>query len=298
MTSERCSFAGFDDCIVLRTGDSKLIVTTEVGPRILYFGPENGPNMLLVRKEHEGLKGGPYRSYGGHRMWAGPEEKPRTYTSDSFPVSVEEITQKGKPTLQLKSVVDEFQIQKCIEISVGSRFFEISHQLVNHGTEPIVLSPWAITVMEPGGEVVIPHNPTRPQADDNLLPIQNVVLWGYVEMTDPRYTWGRKVIRLRSTDDPNPTKFGAFVAAGLAAYSNLGYTFVKRFYTYHGEPLPDRGCNFESYTKAGMIEIESVAPLHTLKPGEASDTHTERWSLVPGMAPLDDEEAYNWLLNL
>ncbi|MBS1725535.1 MAG: hypothetical protein JST51_02355 [Armatimonadetes bacterium] len=298
MTSERCSLAGFDGCIVLRTGDLKMVVTTEVGPRILYFGREGGPNMLLVRKEHAGQKGGPYRSYGGHRLWIGPEDKRKTCTSDSFPVEIEEVTKKGKRFLRLSSPVDEFHIQKTIEIYVGDGYFEIGHVVTNRGVYEATLAPWAITVMEPGGECLIPHNPTRPQADDNLLPIQNIALWGYTEMTDPRYTWGRKVIRLRSTDDPNPTKFGAFVTAGLAAYSNLGFTFVKRFYTYHGESLPDRGCNFESYTKAGMLEVESLAPLQTILPGKSSDTHVERWSLVEGTAPTGDDEAYAWLLNL
>ena len=294
MEFERCSFAGFDGCIVLRQGNLKLIVTTEVGPRILYFGPSDGPNMLLVRKEHEGLKDGEYHSYGGHRLWIAPERKPNTYTPDSFPV-----TEKAIPGgVKLSSPVDEFGIQKSLKILARDSFFEIRHAVANKSSEPVTLAPWAITVMAPGGEVIIPHNPTRPQADDNLLPIQNIVLWGYAEMTDPRYTWGRKVIRLRSTNDPNPTKFGAFVHAGLVAYSNLEHTFVKRFYTYHDEPLPDRGCNFESYTKAGMLEVETLAPLQTIPPGEKSDTHVERWTLTPGMAPANDEAAYEWLLNL
>ncbi len=298
MTFERCTFAGFDDCIVLRTNEMKLIVTTEVGPRILFFGKEGGVNMLLVRKEHEGQKEGAYRSYGGHRLWVGPEEKRKTCTSDSYPVSIEEITRRGKRILRLSSRIDEFHIQKSMEISVEKGYFEIGHQITNHGVYEATVAPWAITVMAPGGECLIPHNPTRPQAEDNLLPIQNIVLWGYTEMTDPRYTWGRKVIRLKSTDDPNPTKFGAFVTAGLATYSNLGQTFVKRFYTYHDEPLPDRGCNFESYTKAGMLEVESLAPLQTLAPGKSSDIHGERWSLVESVAPESDGDAYEWLMNL
>jgi hypothetical protein len=294
MSFERCTFAGFDHCIILRQNGLKLIATTEVGPRVLYFGPEDGPNMFLVRKEHEGLKDGEYHSYGGHRLWIAPEKKPNTYTPDSFPVLEEEIENGVK----LSSPIDEFGIQKSVSILVRGSFFEIRHQVLNSSPDIVVLAPWAITVMAPGGECLIPQNPTRPQADDNLLPIQNIALWGYTEMTDPRYTWGRKVIRLRSTGDPNPTKFGAFVHAGLAAYCNLGYTFVKRFYTYHNEPLPDRGCNFESYTKQGMLEVESLSPLQTIEPGKMSDTHVECWTLTQGAAPQGDDEAYKWLMNL
>jgi hypothetical protein len=274
------SFAGFDDCIEFLHQGLRLIVTTQVGPRILFFGFAEGENMLLVKKEHEGLRDGLYHSYGGHRLWVAPEDRRRTYTPDSFPV---EVTNTGE-RYTFRSPVDEFHIQKSLTVYPSSDGFTIEHVVTNHGVYDATLAPWAVTVMRPGGRCLVPQHPLVPQGNDTLLPVQPVVLWSYSDMTDPRFTWGREVIELRSTDDPNPTKFGTFVAAGVAAYSNLGCTFIKRFPGAIGV-YPDGGCNFESYTRAGMLEVESLGPLVTLAPGASSPVHTETWSLKRGEAP-------------
>lgn len=290
MLFEYEDFADFSDCAVFRHEQLKLIVTTAVGPRILYFGHEDGPNHLLVREEHRGLVGGEYRSYGGHRLWTGPEERPKTYTSDSFPV---DVLEEGE-AVRFAAHVDEFSIQKVIRVSFIPGGFRIEHQLLNHGGYEVELCPWAITVMAPGGECVAPMHQVRAQSA-GLLPVQPVVLWGYASMSDPRYTWGRRVARLRSTDDAEPTKFGSYISQGLAAYSNRGETFVKRF-----SVLPqsashiDMGCNFESYTKAGMLEVESLGALQRVRSGGSTAVHTEEWYLVDGMVPAEDEAAGDW----
>lgn len=294
MQFERERFAGFDQCAVFRHQGLKLIVTTAVGPRVLFFGREDGPNHLLVRPEHQGKIGGEYRSYGGHRLWIGPEERPKTYTSDSFRVDVVEELE----AVRFLSHVDEYHVQKCMRVSFTATGFRIEHTIINQGAHTIEIAPWAITVMEPGGECVIPMHPVRPQSD-GLLPVQPVVLWAYASMADPRFTWGREVARLRSTEDPEPTKFGSYVKQGVAAYSNFGETFVKRFAV---EPFEaghiDMGCNFESYTKAGMLEVESLGVLQRIPSGASSRPHAEEWSLVEGIAPSDDAEAGEWYRRL
>jgi hypothetical protein len=276
-------FAGFDNCVEFLHQGLRLVVTTEVGPRILFFGFEDGPNMLLVKKEHEGLKDGLYHSYGGHRLWIAPESRQRTYTPDSFPVEVSEVGDSRT----FKSIIDEFGIQKEITITPINDGFRLDHCIHNHGPETTELAPWAVTVMAPGGLCIVPQHPLVPQGDDTLLPVQPVVLWSYTDMTDPRFTWGKDFIKLRSTDDPNPTKFGTFVSQGVASYANFGCIFTKRFSGATGN-YPDGGCNFESYTRPGMLEVESLAPLVTLSPGDASPTHSEDWILRRGEITVGD----------
>jgi hypothetical protein len=287
-------FANFTDCAVFRHAGLKLIVTTAIGPRILFFGREDGPNHLLVRPEHKGLIGGEYRSYGGHRLWTGPEERPKTYTSDSFPV---EVFEEGE-AVRFASQVDEFFVQKQMRISLIPGGFRVEHQLLNRGAYEAKLCPWAITVMAPGGECVVPMHPMRPQSE-GLLPVQPVVLWAYARMDDPRYTWGGEVARLRSTENPNPTKFGTHIPQGIAAYSNQGETFIKRF-TVHSlrENHIDLGCNFESYTKEGMLEVESLGILQSVVPGASTSVHTEEWFLLQGVVPEGDEAAGDWFKHL
>lgn len=290
MLFEYEDFADFSDCAVFRHEGLKLIVTTAIGPRILFFGKEEGPNHLLVRPEHKGLVGGEYRSYGGHRLWTGPEERPKTYTSDSFPVDVYE---EGE-AVRFAAQVDEYRIQKVIRISLIAGGFRVEHLLLNTGVYAAELCPWAITVMAPGGECVVPMHPVRPQSE-GLLPVQPVVLWAYARMDDPRYSWGAHVARLRSSDDPLPTKFGTYIPQGVAAYSNQGETFIKRF-TVHplGANHIDLGCNFESYTKQGMLEVESLGVLQSVAAGGSTSVHTEEWFLRDGHVPEDDVKAAEW----
>jgi len=287
-------FADFSDCAVFRHAGLKLIVTTAIGPRILYFGKEEGPNHLLVRQEHRGLVGGEYRSYGGHRLWTGPEQRPKTYSSDSFPV---DVLEEGE-AVRFLSQIDEFHVQKVIRISLIPSGFRVEHQLINHGAYEVDLCPWAITVMDPGGQCAVPMHQIRPQSA-GLLPAQPVVLWAYARMDDPRYTWGGRVVRLRSTEDPNPTKFGTYVDSGLAAYSNHGETFIKRFTVQPmGANHIDMGCNFESYTKQGMLEVESLGVLQRISSGNSTSIHTEEWFLRDGNVPEDDEAAGSWFDDL
>ncbi|OWU64863.1 MAG: hypothetical protein CBB60_007645 [Armatimonadetes bacterium Cent15-Ar3] len=290
MLFEYEDFAGFSNCATFRHQGLKLIITTVIGPRILYFGREDGPNHLLVREEHCGLLGGEYRSYGGHRLWTGPEERPKTYTSDSYSVEVYEEAE----AVRFASRVDEFFVRKLMRVSPIQGGFRIEHQLLNCGAYDVELCPWAITVMDPGGECVIPMHPVRPQSE-GLLPVQPVVLWAYAQMDDPRYTWGKRVARLRSTDDPNPTKFGSYVSQGVAAYSNHGETFVKQFDVQpKGSSHIDMGCNFESYTKQGMLEVESLGYLQKVSPSGSTAVHTEKWFLVDGIVPSSDADAGAW----
>jgi hypothetical protein len=113
-------------------------------------------------------------------------------------------------------------------------------------------------------------------------------------MSDPRYHWGQKVIMLRHGSEGGPTKFGAFVSAGVAAYANFDETFIKVFETLKGN-FPDMGCNFEAFTRHDMLEVESLGPLTMLEPGMSVD-HVERWTIVKQTPPDDQNGCVEWLL--
>lgn len=78
---------------------------------------------------------------------------------------------------------------------------------------------------------------------------------------------------------------------GYAAYFNHGQLFVKKMEYYYDCEYPNYGCNFESYTNAAFIEIESLSPLMTIEAGE-TETLVEKWSLFDGVEkPARDDEA-------
>src|SRR5690606_25812228 len=115
ITLEKVSFAGWPNCLKLSNSAVELIVTTDVGPRILHFGWQGQQNKLFfIDPETTGLTGGDeWHAFGGHRFWHAPEIKPRTYVPDNSPVAHD---WNGK-TLRLVPDVEELTgLQKILEI--------------------------------------------------------------------------------------------------------------------------------------------------------------------------------------
>ena len=88
---EKVSYRGWSNCHRLANDEVELIVTGDVGPRVIRFAPVGGDNLF---KEFDDMMGRTddeeWLIYGGHRFWHAPEEKPRTYYPDNAPVEVTE----------------------------------------------------------------------------------------------------------------------------------------------------------------------------------------------------------------
>lgn len=282
---EEVHFEGWR-CARFVSGNAEAVVTLDVGPRIIRVGFIGGPNFMHVAPETKGLKGGAeYRSYGGHRLWVAPEDWERTYVPENDPVEVE---QEGSAAA-FRSKPDRWGIQKEIRLSPRPELdgFEVLHTVYNRGSDSVELAPWCLTVMGTGGVCLFPQAPFVPHSED-FLPARPLVLWGYTNMQDPRWTWGRRVIRLRQDVLP-PQKVGAQVSQGYAAYANHGALFFKRFPFEPGAKYPDFGCNFETFTREDMLEVESLGPLTTLKPG-GNVKLREAWYLIREFELQDDED--------
>ncbi len=288
-------FAGWPGCLRLSNGQVELVATTAVGPRVIRFGFVGGQNLFKVFSETEGLTGGnEWHSFGGHRLWHAPEVVPRTYAPDNGPV---EHTWDGT-TLRLRSSEPENGLEKetALTMSPDAAQVTVIHRLVNRNPWAIELAAWALSVMAPGGRAIYPQEEYLPHPDC-LVPARPLVLWHFTDMSDPRWTWGRRYIQLRQ--DPGATtkqKVGMLNTLGWAAYLLDGDIFVK---SYGGDPAAvytDMGCNTESYTDPDILEIETLSPLVRLEPGAAVE-HRENWLLARaegelaegGKTPSDDE---------
>jgi hypothetical protein len=182
-------------------------------------------------------------------------------------------------------------IQKEMDVylSPSEAQVEVTHRLRNTNPWAVELAPWALSVMAAGGKAIIPLPPrgTHPEA---LLPVNTITLWAYTDMSDPRWTWGRKYVMLRQ--DPQartPQKAGVMVVDGWAAYARNGHLFVKKFDYVEGALYPDFGCTAEAWTDPDMLEVETLGPLARLEPGAAVE-HVEQWSLFRD-APVPEGDA-------
>lgn len=275
MEMKRISYAGWEDCVQITHQDLTLIITTQVGPRVISCSLKDKGNLFYVHPEQAGSIGGnSWKTYGGHRLWCAPEDLEFTYAPDNFPV---QVTNTGLG-IRFAAAVENSGILKIIVISpvAGENRVRLEHIIHNLGKQTFQLAPWALTVMREGGVAVIPHNLDRPF---QLLPTHNVSLWGYTEMNDPRWHWGKRYIRLQQ--DPGastPQKVGLQNPYGWAGYAVNKQFFLKRFAWLPGAQYPDFNVNFEAYTNQKMLELESLAPLVDLKPGDKV-MHSEEWFL-------------------
>lgn len=295
---EKVKYGNWGDCVKLTNGKMEMVVTVDVGPRVIRCGFVGGQNFF---EETPDIKvdidnGEKWCLYGGHRLWHSPEAYPRSYSPDAEPVKHE----WDSKTLKLIQNVEKVnKIAKEVEIILDEKenMAILRHRLINKNIWPVKLAPWCLTVMAKNGRGIIPQEPYIPHPD-RLLPARPMVLWHFTQMADPRWTWGNKYVQLRQ--DPNnktKTKIGMLNKQGWAAYSLNGEVFIKRY----GEDLdaryPDYGCNTETFTVDAFLELETLGPLRVLEP-EASLIHEERWYIFKGQVGPNEADIDRDLLPL
>lgn len=280
MKIENSQYKSFGNVIKVTTDNYQLMITTDIGPRVIYFGDENYnlfyedidnninfTNDFIKEKYGEDAR---WDIIGGHRLWKAPEFND-TYSIDNKPY--EYNIENNVITLSAKnSAID---IEKIIEIKINENNVELKHTIVNFGDEVVNVANWPLTVLRAGGELSIEMN----NLDMGLLPANNLVLWSYTDLQDSRLKFENNTMFVKQDENAQSNfKIGMYSKKGLAKYKVDGYTFVKEFQVVDTENYPDYTCNFECFTNQYMMEMESLSPLVDLKKGE-SISHKEKWTI-------------------
>jgi len=284
---EKIAYGGWQNCLKLSDGNLELIVTLDVGPRVIRFGVPNGQNVFKEFDDQMGKTSGTeWMAFGGHRFWHAPEVFPRTYVPDFEPV---EYIWKDDVLKLIQKTEPETGIQKEIEISIQDKAVHLTHRLINRNVWPVELAPWCLSVMAAGGRVLVPQEDFIPHPDV-LTPARPIVLWHFTRMNDSRFTWGDRLIQMREDSQfESKQKFGIRNVQGWAAYELGSDLFIKSALLKSEATYPDMGCNFEFFTMPGMLEVESLGPLVKLEPNTATE-HEEIWWVIPKVN-LPTEEA-------
>ena len=303
VTVEEVEYKGWKHNLKIGNGDAELIVTLDVGPRVISYKPAGGKNVFAEFEDQLGKSGEKtWQIRGGTRLWVGPEDVTRTYYPDNGPVKYSElVTTNGDhygDVIFTPAPEKEYGIQKTLEVSIAPKgsAVKLVYHITNISDKPTDLAAWLPSVMAPGGVEVIPlpaHHPhpgpVKPETKpSDYGPSVTMILWPYFEFTDKRWSFGDKYITLRQDGKKGPTKLGFGHRLGWVGYLNGGTLFVKRFGYQEGATYPDNGCNYETFTKEEFLEMESLAPVVTLKPGEKAEL-VENWELTPGVEDFTDE---------
>lgn len=84
LTVETVAYQGWKNNLRLSNGDAELLITLDVGPRILSYRLANRNNVLKEFADQLGQAGEKeWMIRGGHRLWVAPEDTTRTYALDN-----------------------------------------------------------------------------------------------------------------------------------------------------------------------------------------------------------------------
>ncbi|MEM2761714.1 MAG: hypothetical protein QW294_02735 [Candidatus Bathyarchaeia archaeon] len=262
---------------VASIGDMLIGAACDIGPRIIYLASVKRPELNLFGvlpnagvETSEGF----WRIYGGHRLWAAPEAKPRSYSLDNQPVNIEtdsdSLTVHGNPE-------EKNSIQKEITVKANpDGGVQVVHRIRNIGRWPIRLACWALSVMRRNGFAIVPIKPMKVDAE-GLLPDRHISIWPYTNIADKRLVLTSEYIFVKQ--DPKaagPLKIGAKANPNWAAYWVEGMLFLKQFNYEGGAEYPDFSCSVEVYTNPDMLELETLGPLKTVEPSGVIE-HVEVW---------------------
>ena len=295
---EEIAYHGWKNNLRIRGPKTELVITLDVGPRIIRYALHDQPNVFLEVEDQRGcMHEEEWKIRGGHRFWTAPEAD-HSYDPDNYPAHWKKLSDSAIEVAQASSKTFHFQKTMQIEM-LADETVKIVHRLAAVGDKPLEVTPWALSVMNTGGTAIVPQPKAQPHPSEfpagretlpnDFLPNREFVLWPFTDLTDGRYAFSENFLRLSHKSGLPATKIGLKVASGWIAYENQGVVFAKHLTREKGAPYPDHGVNLELFTSNAILEMESLAPLVPINPGQTRE-HVEHWALRPSPGSLKDEK--------
>ena len=288
MEWEKVSFGKRKLCYEIINKTQKMVVSADVGPRILFFGFKDGENVLFHDPE-ETLSIGEWKFYGGHRFWVSPESK-NTYNPDSVPCKVHE----GENSISFISFDPITELEKTITIMEKGERFIVRHTLVNRAKTLYPGALWALTCIPPKKGVIF--FPWATKGDWKMNKIVYWQKWGgasSTNITSPQYMPEKDLFLVYPTGEEG--KIGTTGYEGFVGVTTKNYTFIKKINFIEGAIYPDDNCAIQVYTSPNFCELETLSPMTTFIPN-SEFIHDEEWILLPhSVDPKKGEEVRKFL---
>jgi hypothetical protein len=138
MATEYLSFAGWERNLKLSNDFVEVIITLEVGPRIISYRPVQGRSVFkLVREEAGKSKEDVWKIRGGHRLWSAPEdfgkEDSLCYALDNSEV---EHSIEDEFTVRVSNLIEKptkIRREMVVRLEQKSPKITVEHRITNQG---------------------------------------------------------------------------------------------------------------------------------------------------------------------
>ena len=254
-----------------------MIVLTSVGPRIAWFGRTGGENFLYWDDEGSHRQGA-WRMYGGHRLWITrplADESDETFAPDNEPCRIERTTDQ----VSVRAPRSGSPIDKAIAISARDGRFTVQHSLHNVGELLWSGGAWALTCTQPHGDTSyrIPLGGLSEAWDVATIVIPMRWASHTSRLDDRQFTFSADALEIRPQNDE--AKRMVLAPHGSIEMRDRRGVFRKTspFEIDARYPL-DTNLAVYLAPRAAMVEMESMSPQRTLRPGDAL-VHLETWTL-------------------
>ena len=280
----------------LKNDHLRIDYLAEAGPRLVRLILAGSTDNLLaeVPEIHWPSAWGEFHIRGGHRVAIAPEALGLSYVPDDDGLVIEDTP--GGVRLSRSTEVGS-GVSKAIELQLhpDRPALTLRHTVCNDRSEAIEIAAWAITQLNLGGIAVAPLRTTSIM--DHHRPDRQLVLWPYTSWHDERLFADDDYVWIDAQSAEEELKIG-LLARGWLGYLQAGVFFLKRFDPQLERLHPDLNTNAQIYCNQRFIELESLAPLVALKPGQSS-VHLETWEIYRAADVLPTIEGLrNWLLTL
>lgn len=275
--------------VELTTSAIRLVAVHGFGPRFAWLGRPGGDNLLLwddVAKPRyvRSAPGKDWKLRGGHRLWVqggtAADESESTYRNDDAPGTCE-VRSDG---FTVASAHDpETRLRRSISVRIlGDTRLEVIHEIANEGDMLAGVGAWELTCTVPG------------PATRYVVPLGDGGEWDTTTLTVFRCWAGHGTRSFREeqfelTDDAyvltprgRETKRMVRAPRGVIAMVDPArrFTFAIRA-GFEPDAAYPGGANIATYVGPDnfMVEMETMGPFVTLKPGR-SVQHRQEWHLL------------------
>jgi hypothetical protein len=164
MAVEYSSFAGWERNLKLSNGLVEIIVTVEVGPRVISYRPTQGRSVFKLAADEAGKsKEQDWKIRGGHRLWTAPEDFGHTYSlCYALDNSEADHAIEGEFAVRVSNLIDKparIRREMVVRLEKTNSKVTVQHRITNEGGSPLEIAPWALSVMAEGGYAVLSQPP-------------------------------------------------------------------------------------------------------------------------------------------